>query len=101
MPSFTPPVRQVGNNHVHQRPFRYYRHAVSMTVLYRNGHFTEVRVADPAETDLLKEGVTWFPGGRTYAISTETALLLEGDGYAFENFPAYGEGGYGQGTYGG
>lgn len=100
MPQFTPPVRSEPIP-TQQKPFKYYRQPVSMSVVYRNSHYTEVRSPHQEETDLLVEGVTWFPGGRTHAVSVETALALEADGFAFENFPAYGEGGYGQGTYGG
>jgi hypothetical protein len=72
-----------------------------MSVVLRNSRFQEVRVADPAETDALIEGETWFAGGREYLVSDATATLLAGDGFTTTAEPGYGDGPYGEDFYGG
>lgn len=92
MQVFTPPVRWVNNSHLQEKPYRFYRHQVSMSVVYRNSTFQEVRVANPDETNDLVEGETWFSGGRSYIVSEETAALLAGDGFTTTPVPQFGIG---------
>lgn len=80
VPTFTPPVRSEKIPTKHPL-FKHYSRLASFTVLWRNSHFTEVRYPAQEETDQLVEGVTWFPGGRTFTVSAETAALLEADGF--------------------
>ena len=87
MPVFTPPVRseRIPTN---EKPFKFYTRPVSMSVVYRNSRFQEVRTPTQEETDALEEGVTWFCGGHTYNVSDATATLLQADG--FETTPDLG-----------
>ena len=80
MPIFKPPVRSE-RIPTDQKPFKFYTQPVSMSVVYRNSRFQEVRHPTQEETDALEEGVTWFAGGRTYTVTDATATLLEADGF--------------------
>jgi hypothetical protein len=63
------------------KPFKFYTMPQGIAVVWRNGHFVQVRVPSQVETEALVEGVTWFSGGRTYTVSTDTAALLTADGF--------------------
>jgi hypothetical protein len=78
--AFSPPVRWE-RIPTHQKPFKYYRRPVSMSVVYRDSHFQEVRVTNSDETENLEEGTTWFPGGRSHPVNQDTKALLEADGF--------------------
>ena len=80
MPTFTPPVvsdpiRGAG------RLFSFYTMPQGIAVVWRNGHFVQVRTPSQEETAALVEGVSWFSGGRTYTVSADTAALLNADGF--------------------
>ncbi|HET7415524.1 MAG TPA: hypothetical protein VFI97_07500 [Arthrobacter sp.] len=80
MPIFTPPVTWEPMP-TDVKPFCFFKQKVSFAVVFRNGHFQSVRTPSQRETDALVEGKTWFTGGRSYFVDTDTANLLAGDGY--------------------
>lgn len=81
MPIFTPPVVQERMPASAGRLFSFYTQPQGHAVVWRNGHFVQVRVPSQEETAALVEGVTWFTGGRTYDVSADTATLLNADGF--------------------
>lgn len=83
------------------RLFSFFTQTMSYAVIWRNGHFVQVRVPSQEETDALVEGVRWFTGGRTYVIDQDTAALLEADGFGGTQFTGFGDSGFGYGPFGG
>lgn len=55
---------------------------VGVSVVKIDGRFRNVPYPALMEIDPLVEGVDYFLGGRTYQISTQTAVALQADGYA-------------------
>lgn len=100
MPRFTPPTVEQGVRRG-DRLFDRYTIPVGQSVVKVDGTYTVVPYPWLGDLEGLQDGVDYFLGGRDYTVSVDVALALEADGFAFDNFPAYGEGGYGMGTYGG
>lgn len=101
MPRFTPPTQREKVSTPGDRLFSRYGVEVGLSVVKTNGVYTVTPYPWLGDLEGLKDGVDYFLGGRDYTVSVDVALALEADGFAFENFPGYGEGGYGMGTYGG
>lgn len=79
--AFTPPTFEERMYTPGQRLFTFFTQTMSFAVVFRNGHYQNVRVPSQEETDALVEGKTWFSGGRTYTVDRDTANLLKADGY--------------------
>lgn len=97
MPTFTPPTREEGASS--DALWGRYSIPVGISVLRVNGVFAERPYPALVEIDGLTEGVDWFQGGRTYAISDETAAELSAAGFV-PLAQGYGETPYGVGPFG-
>lgn len=78
MPTFTPPTTTESCDDI---LFGRYGYTVGVSVVKRDGHFTDVPYPWLGEIADLQEGVEWFQGGRTYEITAQVASALEADGY--------------------
>lgn len=99
MPTFTPPTVAQGSTDPF---FGRYSIQVGQSVVRSDGTFQTVSYPWIGELQAAGvEGTDWFQGGRTYVVSDATASELTTAGYTCTADPGYGEGPYGDGSYGG
>lgn len=97
MPAFTPPT--VKQRMPGDRLFSRYGVQVGQSVVRKNGVFTLDPFPWLGDLTGLVDGTDYFLGGHIYQVTDAIGVELETAGFAVD-YPGYGQGAYGHGSYG-